>query len=252
MIKKYNILVLFLAVTLIVTSCKTNYSYVAQTNNSSISLDSTNLGNSDYTAVIAPYKEKLDAKMDVVIGHIEEDMIPYGSRIELPLGNLCADVQHKQAEKYLKKKVDFSLINFGGLRSALNKGPFTIRTAFELMPFDNDLLVMELDGATTKKLFEHIGKGKRMAISNSVITYKDDKLVSAVIGGKDFDINGTYNVALSDYLANGGGGMNFLRPITKRYPTGKKLRDVIIDYVKDLNANGKKVSAKIEGRMVFQ
>ena len=252
MIKNIKILVTLTASLLIITSCKNSYTYVVNTNNSSLKLDSTKVSDTNYSSVITPYKNQVDKKMNVVLGYAEEEMLPYGSRIELPLGNFAADVQKVQTEKYLKRSVDFSIMNFGGLRAPVNKGVFTVRNAFELMPFDNDLIVLELDGAITKQLFEHIGRGKRIAISNAQLTYKDDKLVSAKINGKDFDPNKTYSLAISDYLANGGDGMDFLIPITKRFTTGKKLRDVMMDYVKDLQAQGKKINSKVEGRIVFQ
>ena len=42
------------------------------------------------------------------------------------------------------KNIDIVLLNNGGIRSIISKGNISEKTAFELMPFENSIVVLEL------------------------------------------------------------------------------------------------------------
>lgn len=52
-----------------------------------------------------------------------------------------------------------------------------------------------------------------------------------VINGKPLDPNGTYKIAVNDYIAKGGSGFNVLKRNTTRIETGISLRDSLIGYM---------------------
>jgi len=136
----------------------------------------------------------------------------------------------------------------GGMRNALPAGNITVGNAFELMPFENELVVLDAPGPVVQQLFDYsapIG----MAVSGAVYTVGPDKHAQNIlIGGQPFDPAKTYRIAISDYLAGGGDHMEFLKAAKLRH-TGLLLRTSIIDYIKALTAAGQPVAAKVEGRV---
>lgn len=184
----------------------------------------------DIKNMIAPYKEQLDAEMEKVIGQLGMDMVK--EKPESTLGNFVADLVHEQCEKYYQKSIDFTVVNYGGLRiPSMKAGPITRGKVFELMPFDNMMVIMELDGESMQQLFGVMAEKGGWPISKQVqYQIKEGKPEEIKINGLAFDPNKTYKVALSDYLANGGDGLFFLRE-KKQFQLGKLFRDAILEYI---------------------
>src|SRR5688572_22906602 len=99
---------------------------------------------STINAIILPYKEKVDADMNKVIGYSEVAMPKLRDQPETLLGNFVADCAFETAQS-LDKEVDFCVLNNGGLRSSLPMGDITIRNVYELMPFDNEIVVVSME-----------------------------------------------------------------------------------------------------------
>lgn len=75
------------------------------------------------------------------------------------------------------------------------------------------------------------------------------KISRIFIGIEEYDSTRKYKLVTTDYLANGGGNMNFLTKATKIEHTGILLRDAIIDYIVMLKNQNIKVSAEYDGRI---
>lgn len=201
----------------------------------------------EITAMIRPYKQKLDQKMDEVIAQVTEPMPK--QRPESTLGNWVADLSLVKAQQYTNEPVDIALQNYGGLRiPELPAGPLTVRRVYELMPFDNMLVVVAMNGKTLQQLCDQVAKdggwpvsqGLRFTISN---------------GAKDVRINGmplvadrTYRVALPDYIANGGGDCDFLVDCSQTN-TNRLVRDLIIEYAREQTQAGQVIQSQLEGRI---
>ena len=101
------------------------------------------------------------------------------------------------------------------------------------MPFDNKLVMLELDGATTKKLLDRIAEKGGWPISHTLSMEIDGQTATNIkIKGQDFDINKTYTVALADYIADGGDDCFFLAD-GKRTDKDLLIRDIIIDHLRN-------------------
>lgn len=86
--------------------------------------------------------------------------------------------------------------------------------------------------------------------------------VDIQINGKALDPNGTYKIAVNDYIAKGGSGFNILKRNTTRIETGISLRDSLVGYMKDFctcedinagrttSATGEPCGNLIEGKRV--
>ncbi|MEG0463197.1 5'-nucleotidase [Bacteroides sp.] len=203
------------------------------------------------TALIAPYKAKIDSMMYAVVGESEITM-PTG-RPESLLSNLIADVLRESAVPVLGKPADMGLVNMGGLRSILSKGPITCGTIYEILPFENSLCVVSVKGTTLKELFTAIAAKKGEGVSGVKLTINQEGgLLNGTIGGKAVEDDKVYTVATIDYLADGNDGMAPLAQAIKREcPDKSILRDLFMDYVKQQTKSGKKITSGIEGRVVI-
>jgi len=119
------------------------------------------------------------------------------------------------------------------------------------MPFENEMVLLTLNGATTLKLINFIAAKGGMPVSGLTMHIQDSKVTEAKIQGMPFDSTKSYVVATSDYLANGGDNLSFLVDAEKKIVTGLKLRDLLIQYLEEKNKKGEKLSAKIEGRIIY-
>ncbi|QNF31890.1 5'-nucleotidase C-terminal domain-containing protein [Adhaeribacter swui] len=198
-------------------------------------------------ATIAPYRQKVEQRMHEVIGQAPTEL--KAEPIESSLGNFVADLQRSQAAALLGRPIDMGLMTRGGLRYIIPQGNITVGDVFELMPFENELLVLTLSGSTVEKLFQFGASKKILALSGATFSIQNDQAINILIGGKPFDKQQTYTVAISDYLANGGDNLGFLKEAVKTEKAGILLRDAIIKHIQQLTAQGKPVEARVEGRV---
>ncbi|UOQ52884.1 5'-nucleotidase C-terminal domain-containing protein [Hymenobacter cellulosivorans] len=197
------------------------------------------------TATIEPYKQRVTQQMTEVLGVAPVAITKNGG--ESPLANLVADVQRERASQALGQPIDAGVMTNGGLRAALPAGPITMGSIFELMPFENELVVLDTPGPVMQEMLNYAARIK-MALSNVTYTVADGKPTNVLIGGKPFDPTRTYTIAISDYLAGGGDQMVFFKAIKPR-STGVLLRTAIVDHIRSLTKAGKPVEAKVEGRV---
>ncbi|MDQ4141059.1 MAG: 5'-nucleotidase C-terminal domain-containing protein, partial [Bacteroidota bacterium] len=197
--------------------------------------------------LILPYRQKVEQRMNEVIGTAPMEL--KADLVESPLGNFVADLQRSQAATLLGRPIDMGLMTRGGLRYIIPYGKITVGNVFELMPFENELLVLTLPGSTVEKLFQFGAKNKILSVSNASFTVQNGQATNILVGGQPLDTQKTYTLAVSDYLANGGDNLGFLKEAIKTEKAGILVRDAIIQKIKQLTAQGKQVEAQIEGRV---
>ena len=199
-------------------------------------------------ALITPYKTKLDAEMNEVIGSVAKTMEK--AKPESALGNWMADLFYEQIREYTKGDVDFASMNYGGIRiPSLQYGEVTRGKVFELMPFDNMLVVVHADAATVQQFADNAAKNGGIPVSKQLrFEIKDGKAHHVTINERPLQEGRIYKIGVSDYVANGGDDCTFLVD-KKRDETGVLMRDAIIDYVKKQTAQGKQLNAQLDGRI---
>lgn len=224
---------------------------------SMISIDSIYNVNPDgkALAILQPYKREVDKHMTNQIG-ISAQTMQKADRInpEGLLSNLVADVLRGVGSKELGKPCDMGLMNSGGLRSILPAGKITITNIYEILPFENTLSLLTLNGEQLTNLLKdvaHVGNkgvsGVRMVIS------RDGELLRATVGGKPIDNKKLYTLATINYLAEGNDGIKSLANtgIKRINCDSITLRDVFIKYVKAQTALGKKINSHLDGRITY-
>lgn len=202
--------------------------------------------------LIRPFQDSLQSKMSSVIGIASETMLR--NRPQSLLSNFTADALKEFGEQYYGKPMDMGIMNFGGLRSDLDKGDITIGTMFRIYPFENALTILEIKGEYLEKAIKAVAGKKLEAFSGSevVLTTKNNKTeaTTILIGGKPIDQQRIYYVATIDYLAEGNDGLSALTYAEKTTNTGILLRDVMTQKVKELTAEGKNIESQLDNRVI--
>ena len=237
----------FLFLLLLLLSCKSQHS-IDHYESDRIQV-SADLGvDSMIIQTIGPYKDSIEKEMAVVIGH--SGMYMKKEKPESLLGNFLADLVLVKAQQYAGQHVDFSVLNYGGIRlGSLPYGPVTIGKIFELMPFDNKIVVMKLDGPTTLILLNAIASSGGWPVSGVRFIIHREKATVISIQGKPFDETAYYHVAMPDYIANGGDNMSMLKEMPRK-DLNIMIRDAIIEFIQEQHAQGLSIGSKIDGRII--
>ncbi|MDR6544198.1 2',3'-cyclic-nucleotide 2'-phosphodiesterase (5'-nucleotidase family) [Chryseobacterium rhizosphaerae] len=199
-----------------------------------ISINNELKNDEEFVKVIEPYKEKLDREMNQKISHTSVDLTKQGDNSNL--GNLLADYTFEGGNEWakinLKKNVDAALINIGGIRTTIGKGDIMLKNIFEVMPFENEVIIVKMKGTDLQGLFDYYAKTQvNNPVSHLYIETKNGQLNQSLINGQKIDTDKYYYIATSDYLALGGDNMKFFAK-GESIPTGIKLRDLFIEYFK--------------------
>lgn len=245
--KHLSVLILFV----LALACHT-YTYVPKYTYHNNRIDSTISGNTDLEKLVNPYKLSLDSQMNEVLNWCDTPMTK--ARPEGLLGNFFADAcfQFTQGMSDKSAPIDFALFNHGGLRTSLPNGPITRGKLFELMPFENELVLVTLSGRNIKKMLEYIKMKGGEPVSNIQIVFENQEFKSVLISNQPFDSLKNYTVLTSDYLASGGDQMSFFNEPIRYTMLNIKIRDALIAYTQEQKHLGKSISSKLDGRIIIK
>jgi 2',3'-cyclic-nucleotide 2'-phosphodiesterase (5'-nucleotidase family) len=209
------------------------------------------------SAILTPYKSGMDSIMNVVIGTTTAAMPKEREKSETLLGNFVADVVLNSGNNaYTKTETtpaQVCILNNGGLRSSLPQGKITRGNIFELMPFENEIVVVTISGKKMFELLKYVAASGGVPVAGMKMGIKADRTPGNVlIQGVTFDSTKTYKIITSDYLANGGDKMSFLKDPIKIETTGLKIRDAIIEHFQELTRQNKSVTPALDGRIYYE
>jgi len=247
--KKVNLILSLLIVLLSLSSCARKQYIIKSADGYVIEMNNRFDNNADpkMLSIVDMYKAKLDTEMNEVIGEAAQTITKSGTQSFLAA--FTADAMYEYITKTYGA-VDLTLINNGGLRTILNKGPVTIGNMYEIFAFENGIVVLELQGKHLKQLFDAFTKKTIEGFPKNVrLTLKNNKVELLTINGRPLDESATYKIVTVDYLAEGNGGMEALKNATKYTDLNMTLRDMMINYVKKLTAENKKIYAETDNRL---
>jgi 2',3'-cyclic-nucleotide 2'-phosphodiesterase (5'-nucleotidase family) len=220
-----------------------------------VTIDSQYDTNPDEAAAkfLAPFKRVNDSIMGPVMGTVAHNM--HAQRPESDLSNLLADILVWASKDYGEQPV-FGVYNMGGIRAALSKGAVTYGDVLDVAPFENKICFLTLTGDKLMELFAQIARRGGEGVSRGVqMRISNGKLLSATLNGKPINPNESYRIATLDYLAQGNDGLlafkdgtNVLSPKTEE----NNVRFVIMNYIRAEAAEGRAVSAEVEGRIISE
>ena len=171
---------------------------------------------------------------DVVVGRVtvplERKSSPSG---ESPLGNLISDIYLAATSdaSYGDKAAQIAFTNSGSMRSDLSSVTVTFGSLFNVMPFGNNLVTMDLTGAQILRLLEQQWEKPQPPTSNRVMpvssgfTYswdasqptaaeagKGNRVVpgSMKLHGEPIQMDKSYRVTVNNFIATGGDNYTML------------------------------------------
>lgn len=206
------------ALALLVFSCKTKNTIIAQPSNN-IQLNPTETIDTKIADIIRPYTLGMDAAMNTIIGHSPAYLEK--KKPSSALGSFMADATMDTALA-LYPQSTLCILNYGGIRSTLDSGAITIGEIYQLMPFENEIVILKLPITYIDTLKEFIRAKGGEPMSNN----------SADVGYLIANEDDYFYLVTNDYMANGGDDYDFLTKAEERYETGIKIRDALIGYVK--------------------
>ncbi len=186
--------------------------------------------NSD-TSFVSQYRKIVDSTFLKKIGYSNlklEKNRPNGY-LGYVMAIACNDVGVKFTDE--KNKI-FTFLNNGGIRSSLPMGDITMKNIFEVMPFDNKLVLLELNGIQIQELFKYISiKGGNPVFNLELEIDKKGNFKNPKIKNQNFDSRKNYWVITSDYLANGGDDCLFFKNPIQSIQTNVLIRETLTNFI---------------------
>lgn len=230
---------------LLAISCNTSYK-AENVQYSSYRIQQLDAGSKSVTTIVKPYSDSVNKLMNIVIGYNEAQLEK--KRQGNTLGFFITDAYLQMARQKVDPKVDAAFMNSGGIRlPELPAGAITQGKIFELMPFDNLMVLLKVKGSLLKQYLDTLAANDGIIESGITMQIENKTVQQVMVGGKPLDLNADYSIVHSDYVAM---NTNLLKNI-KRSSNGYLLRDAILDYVKLINSQSKKVTVTNVDRVSY-
>jgi 2',3'-cyclic-nucleotide 2'-phosphodiesterase (5'-nucleotidase family) len=153
-------------------------------------------------------------------------------RPESSLGNLAADMIRYRAAHEFRKYVHIALIDSDGLKVEFDEGDISLGDLYEFMPYDNTLVILELQGSYIKDLADEIAAIGGAPVSGMRMTINDETATGILVDSESLDPDKLYLVATSSYVANGDGGFDSIQNSAVRHDYSLLIRDIFIDHMR--------------------
>jgi len=197
---------------------------------------------SEYNSLIAPYRDKINRDLDEPLAVCSETLDKSKGQFQSNIGDFLASIVLEKSDvifqKREKKNIDACILNHGGIRAIMPQGNVSARTAYEILPFENTAVVVELKGEQIIEFIHYFITEKKphpiAGLTFSISAAKKPKNVK--IKKEPIVLDKTYYIVTNDYLANGGDKMDFFKKGTKTFDLDYKMRNILIDYMKDVDA----------------
>jgi 2',3'-cyclic-nucleotide 2'-phosphodiesterase (5'-nucleotidase family) len=206
-------------------------------------------------AFVKPYRDSIENDMSKLVAVTASPMIK--DKPESKLTNLVADIILESASdhctsKKLNVKPDLSYVNYGGLRASLPQGNVTVGRIFELMPFENEIVLVKISGQSVQKMADRIAARGGEGVAGLKLGIRNEKAETLLIGGKTIDRTASYWVVTNDYIANGGDQMSMFSDPEMRIDTRMKIRDVLIQSLSERYKKNGIIDVKEDGRIYHE
>jgi len=179
---------------------------------------------------IGPYVREMARTMNRVLT-VSEGPFERG-KPEGALGNLSADIVRYRATAELRKRVDVSVMNNGGLRVPLPEGEITVGHIYELMPFENYIAVLRFSGEQIRQIADELAAVNGEAVSGIRFRIVDGRARDILVDSLSVDPERHYWLATNNWMADGGGDAPTLWEPLERRNIDILIRDAIIEYLR--------------------
>jgi 5'-nucleotidase len=183
--------------------------------------------------VIQPYLDEVAADAQRSLGPVLRAPLKRDHNSLSPLGAMVAEAVRAD------EGAQMAVVNAGGLRADLRAGPLTYGALYEMFPFENYLVVLDVTGREATAFINALGGSGHGYPQTAGLSLRGwpgaYELIDA--GGVPLDPNKHYQLATFDFLLHGGDGTQAV--VQKLSPAqvirvGANVRDVISEYLKGL------------------
>jgi len=205
-----------------------------------LGVDSSMLG------FLEPYSGRLRRTMDDSLGWLPETLTK--GMPDPGLGHFLADTYLSMARQRFDSGVQVAFINAGGIRlNNLPAGRLRRGAVYEVMPFDNELVILRVTGAQLQAYLDHIAAEGGGGVSGLRMTIREGRAVDVTVQGRPLDPGAVYVMANSDYTVFSSGYPGFRALPVRR--TGYLLRDATIDYCIRFRDAGRPIGVSLDKRI---
>ena len=175
---------------------------------------------------VAGLSEEVKRRYDVVVATAQASLSRNRDG-ESPLGDWMTDCERAWTG------VDLAILNGGGIRGDIEKGPVTMRRIHDAAPFDNHVVTLVMKGKDLRSLLDHgVGLGAVAQVSGAKLSFHrgapaGKRLETVSIGGRALVDGSTYTVASVDYLVHGGDGYAAFKSAESENFTKTSLQEVL-------------------------
>jgi 5'-nucleotidase/UDP-sugar diphosphatase len=206
--------------------------------------------NQEVQALVDAALQQAEETMEQPIGEMGRALEPKSAG-EFALGNLVTDAM-LAADLSDGNMPDIAMHNSGGIRAGLPKGPVSYGQVYAVVPFDNQLIALDLTGEQVLRILEHSVAARAGNMQVAGLAFRFDmsrpvgqRVEEVTVGGEPLVPARVYRVVTIDYLAAGGDGQEtFLEGENPTYGDGEVW--VLAEYIRAHSP----VDARVEGRIV--
>ena len=220
-------------------------------------------------AILSAFAPRIEALKGQTVGATEVDLDGARERIrtqETNLGNLICDAILWKTESL---GAQISLQNGGGIRASIPAGPVTMGQVLEVLPFGNEISVVEISGRQLLDALENSvsqvedGAGRFAHVSGLRVRFDPEaspggRILGAEVqdaaSGTFFSVReeAAYTVATNSFLAGGGDEYTAFAEAVVRYDTGFLISDVLAEYLEKKGPVAPTVEGRIESRSTVE
>lgn len=251
-ILKIKHIVLFITI-IFITSCQEKVYKIQLIQKQEIALTDTLPTDRLVDSVINPYRKSMQKTLEKVLAYNPKLLSKKDGILETEIGNWLSDLAMEISAPVFEKRsghrIDFCLLNHGGIRAEIPVGDVTVQTAFEVMPFENELVVVKISKEKMTELLAYLAKAKTAHPISGLRLTIDEKgrVKNATVQGKKIKGFDSFWVLTNDYLLNGGDNMWFFQDPIEVVYLGYKVRNAIIDGLEKTDT----IHTQLDNRFIF-
>ncbi len=199
---------------------------------------------------IQPYTQQIERILNEAVGYAPQPLSK--GKPNAPLGNYISDLLLAFARNRSDiPRADMAIFNNGGLRTSIPADSVRIRDIFELMPFENALVLVKMPGDSILKMAPYLLERGGEPVAGLIFHSDKGQTERFMVDGKNVEAGQSYYVLTSDYLAAGGDRMYFFGGLPQ-VSLNIKMRDAIIDAMRSEFRNGQYVRAEADDRLLIK
>ena len=179
--------------------------------------------------ILNRYKSQVDTLLGAKIA--VSDYFYQINDIRLKPCPIGTEIAKSMLWQYRKEKPFLAMTNGGGIRTPLNKGIILKKDIYNLLPFENNLILMEVDGKTLKEIIlfnqKKIGTGGYLHFSSNISISNQE----VEVDNHRIRDERNYKIVTNSYLSNGGDAFDMFLKGRTISGTDEFQREIFTNYI---------------------